>query len=116
MAQIRRGGVDRIVGHYGIGLLAATVTRNLSQAGLLAILLFVPIVLVSGIHTPNEGLARWFQIIVSFNPLSHFIDLTYGILLRGAGLDIVWKHLLYMASLGGAMFGFSVWRFRRQFE
>jgi len=53
---------------------------------------------------------------VSFNPLSHFIDLTYGILLRGAGLDIVWKHLLYMASLGGAMFGFSVWRFRRQFE
>ena len=100
----------------GLGLLAATLTRNLSQAGLLAILLFLPIVLVSGIHTPIEVMSRWFQVLVSLNPLAHYIDLTYGILLRGAGLDIIWKHVLYMASLGGLVFGFSVWRFRRQFE
>ena len=100
----------------GLGLLAATVTRNLSQAGLLAILLFLPIVLVSGIHTPIEVMSPWFQILVSLNPLAHYIDLTYGILLRGAGLDIIWKHVLYMASLGGLVFGFSAWRFRRQFE
>ena len=100
----------------GLGLLAATVTRNLSQAGLLAILLFIPITLVSGIHTPLEGMSHWFQIIVWFNPLSHYIDMTYGVLLRGAGFNILWKHVLYMASLGGLVFGFSVWRFRRQFE
>ena len=100
----------------GLGLLAATVTRNLSQAGLLAVLLFLPIVLVSGIHTPIEVMSPWFRTIVSFNPLAHYIDLTYGILLRGAGLDIIWKHVLYMAVLGGSVFGFSVWRFRRQFE
>ena len=100
----------------GLGLLAATLTRNLSQAGLLAVLLFLPIVLVSGIHTPIEVMSRWFQVLVSLNPLAHYIDLTYGILLRGAGLDIIWKHVLYMASLGGLVFGFSVWRFRRQFE
>lgn len=100
----------------GLGLLAATLTRNVSQAGLLAILLFVPILLVSGIHTPIEGLTPWFRTVVWFNPLSHYIDVTYGILLRGAGLDIVWKHVLYMASLGGLVFGFSVWRFRRQVE
>jgi len=100
----------------GLGLLAATLTRNMSQAGLLAILVFLPIVLVSNIHTPLEVMSPWFHRLVSLNPLAHYIDLTYGILLRGAGLAIMWKHVLYMASLGGLVFGVSVWRFRRQFE
>jgi ABC-2 type transport system permease protein len=74
----------------GLRLLAATVTRNMSQAELLAILIFLPIVLVSNIHTPLEVMPPWFQRVVSLNPLAHYIDLTYGILLRGAGLDILW--------------------------
>ncbi len=100
----------------GLGLFAATVTRNLSQAGLLAIFLFVPIILFSGIHTPDEGMPGWLHTIVLFNPMAHYIDATYSILLRGAGLDLVWDSVLAMALLGAAVFGFGVWRFRRQFE
>lgn len=100
----------------GLGLFAATVTRNLSQAGLLAIFLFVPIILFSGIHTPDEGMPPWLHVIVLFNPMAHYINATYSILLRGAGLDLVWDSVLTMALLGGAIFGFAVWRFRRQFE
>jgi ABC-2 type transport system permease protein len=100
----------------GLGLFIATVTRNLSQAGMLAIFTFVPIILFSGIHTPDEGMPRWLHAIVLFNPLAHYIDATYSILLRGAGLDLVWDSVLAMALLGGAVFSFGVWRFRRQFE
>lgn len=100
----------------GLGLFIATVTRNLSQAGMLAIFTFVPIILFSGIHTPHEGMPRWLHMIVLFNPLAHYIDATYSILLRGAGLDLIWDSVLAMALLGGAVFGFGVWRFRRQFE
>lgn len=100
----------------GLGLFIATVTRNLSQAGLLGIFLFVPIILFSGIHTPHEGMPGWLHIIVLFNPLAHYIDATYSILLRGAGLDLIWDSVLAMALLGGTLFGFGVWRFRRQFE
>ncbi len=100
----------------GLGLFIATVTRNLSQAGLLGIFLFVPIILFSGIHTPHEGMPRWLHIIVLFNPLAHYIDATYSILLRGAGLDLIWDSVLAMALLGGTLFGFGVRRFRRQFE
>jgi ABC-2 type transport system permease protein len=100
----------------GLGLFAATVTRNLSQAGLLAIFLFVPIILFSGIHTPDEGMPRWLHTIVLFNPMSHYIDATYSILLRGAGLDLIWDSVLVMGMLGSTVFAFGVWRFRRQFE
>ena len=100
----------------GLGLFIATVTRNLSQAGMLAIFTFVPIILFSGIHTPHEGMPRWLHAIVLFNPLAHYIDATYSILLRGAGLDLVWDSVLAMALLGGGVFGIGVWRFRRQFE
>jgi ABC-2 type transport system permease protein len=38
-----------------------------------------------------------------------------GIMLKGVGLDILWPSVLGMFLLGGAVFGFGTWRFRRQF-
>jgi ABC-2 type transport system permease protein len=48
-------------------------------------------------------------------PLYYFIDASYGILLRGAGLDIVWDSMAGMTLLGGLALGLGMWRFRRQF-
>jgi ABC-2 type transport system permease protein len=50
------------------------------------------------------------------SPLRYFVEITHGILLKGAGLNILWVSVLAMVVLGAAMFGFGMWRFRRQFE
>jgi ABC-2 type transport system permease protein len=50
------------------------------------------------------------------SPLRYFVEITHGILLKGAGLSILWDSVLPMALLGGVLFGFGLWRFRRQFE
>jgi len=55
---------------------------------------------------------RWAMII---SPLYYFNEMSYAILLKGAGIDIIWDSLLGLAILGGAFFNFGVWRFRRQF-
>ena len=44
------------------------------------------------------------------SPLYYFIEMGYSILLKGAGLDVLWDSLL-----GAGIFGFGVRRFRRQF-
>lgn len=37
-------------------------------------------------------------------------------MLKGAGLEILWPSVFAMLCLGGATFGFGMWRFRRQFQ
>jgi ABC-2 type transport system permease protein len=44
-----------------------------------------------------------------------FNKITYAILLKGAGVDILWDSLFGLSVLGGVFFSFGVWNFRRQF-
>lgn len=100
----------------GVGLFAATVTRNQAQVGMMTILVVAPMLLLSGITTPYEAMPPWVQSVMLLSPLRYYIDVTYGVLLKGAGMDILWRPVLAMVCLGGATFGFGMWRFRRQFE
>jgi len=100
----------------GLGLFAATITRNQAQVGMMSLLVVAPMLLLSGITTPFEAMPPWVQSVMALSPLRYYIQVTYGILLKGVGAAVLWKSILAMAVLGGALFGFGVWRFRRQFQ
>jgi ABC-2 type transport system permease protein len=97
-------------------LAAATLARNQAQVGLMTLLVVGPILLLSGLMAPVEAMPEWVRQLMMLSPLSYFIEITHGILLKGAGLSILWYSALKMALLGAALFGFGMWRFRRQFE
>ena len=48
------------------------------------------------------------------NPISHFATIARGVLLKGAGLEAVWPHMLALVGFAVALVGFSAWRFRKQ--
>lgn len=96
----------------GLGLFAATVTKNQAQVGMVALLVVSPMLLLSGITTPFEAMPPWVQVLMALSPLRYYIDITYGILLKGAGLELLWDSTLAMAALGAALFGLGLWRFR----
>lgn len=100
----------------GLGMFAATLARNVAQMGLLAVLMVVPLILVSGTWTPPEAMPVWMRAATYVSPMRHYIDLTYGILFKGAGLDLLWDSVVAIAVLGGAVFTFGLWRFRQQLE
>jgi ABC-2 type transport system permease protein len=100
----------------GFGLVAATVTRNQAQVGMITLFLVGPMMLLSGVTTPYESMPKLVQMIMAISPLRYYIDITYGVLLKGAGLDILWKSVGAMVLLGGGLFAFGMWRFRRQFD
>lgn len=100
----------------GLGLVAATFARSSGQVGMIVLLMVMPIVMLSGTRTPLESMPQWLQYLIALFPMRHFIEITYGILLRGAGLDILGDSVLWMALIGTVLFGIGLWRFRRQFE
>lgn len=99
----------------GLGLVAATFTRRTGQVGMLVLLIVMPVVMLSGIRTPWESMPAWLRAVMTLSPLHHFIEIAYGILLRGAGLPVLWDSVAAMALLGGLLFAGGVVRFRRQF-
>ena len=100
----------------GFGLVAATMAKNQAQVGMMTLFVVGPMLLLSGLTSPYESMPQWVQTVMTFSPLRYYIDITYGVMLKGAGLDLLWKPVVAMLLLGGALFGFGMWRFRRQFQ
>jgi ABC-2 type transport system permease protein len=100
----------------GLGLLVATYARNAGQVGMRTLLVVMPVVVLSGTYTPLESMPAALRNLMQISPLRHFIEIAYGILLRGAGWDTLWDSALAMALLGSGLFALGMWRFRRQFQ
>lgn len=100
----------------GLGLFIATVTRNLAQTAMLGILVLAPMIFLSGVWTPPEAMPPGVRQMMYASPLYYYMDASYGILLKGAGLDVLWRSVLGIAVLGSIFGGFGLWRFRRQFD
>lgn len=98
----------------GLGLYIATLSRNLAQAAMLAIFILMPMIFLSGAWTPPEAMPAGLREAMYLSPLYYFIEMGYGILLKGAGLDVLWDSLLGLTLLGIGIFVFGVRRFRRQ--
>lgn len=100
----------------GFGLFIAAISRNLGQVSMLVILLLMPILLLSGAWTPPEAMPSGLRYAMFASPLFYFIELGYGILLKGVGLAVLWDSILSLALLGSIILSLGVWRFRRQFD
>ena len=99
---------------YSVG--AATIARNQAEVGLLIMLILAPMLLLSGIWTPPEAMPEMLRYLMAISPLYYFIDISYGIFLKGSGLDILWEPIVGMAVIGSINFSLGMWRFRKQFQ
>ncbi|HLU78432.1 MAG TPA: ABC transporter permease [Burkholderiaceae bacterium] len=96
-----------------MGIFMATVARSMPQFGLLLVLVFLPLQLLSGGSTPRESMPELVQWVMLAAPTTHFVSLSQAILYRGAGLETVWQAFLALFLIGSVLFTFSLSRFRR---
>jgi ABC-2 type transport system permease protein len=96
-----------------LGLAIAVVARNLGQAVLLLLLVFYPMVLLSGAFTPPESMSAAMRLAGEISPVRHYVDFGYQVLFKGNGLFYVWPQLAWILALGVAVFTISVRRFSR---
>ncbi|GIG23842.1 ABC transporter permease [Cellulomonas denverensis] len=96
----------------GIGVLISTVSQNAGQAIQTAILVLLPQILLSGMLFPLDAMPGGVRWIGYCLPLTYFIELAQGVMVRGAGIDSLWLPLVVLAGMAVAVFGLAVWRFR----
>jgi ABC-2 type transport system permease protein len=95
-----------------IGIFLGTVAHSMPQLGLLFMLVYLPMNMLSGSNTPLESMPPWLATAMQASPSTHFVSFAQSILYRGAGLDVVWPEFLAVAGIGGLFFGLAIMRFR----
>jgi len=95
-----------------IGIFLGTVARSMPQLGLLYMLVYMPMNMLSGSNTPLESMPAWLATVMQASPSTHFVSFAQSILYRGAGIEVVWPEFLAVALIGGLFFSFAILRFR----
>ena len=95
-----------------IGIFLGTVARSMPQLGLLYMLVYMPMNMLSGSNTPLESMPAWLATVMQASPSTHFVSFAQSILYRGAGIEVVWPEFLAVALIGGLFFSVAILRFR----
>lgn len=103
-----------ILASLGIGLLISTVAANQVQALQMTLLVFLPSMLLSGFIFPRESMPWIISALGYLVPLTYFLEILRGIVLRGVGLTELWQPVLAVTVFGLLLISLSVIRFRRK--
>ncbi len=95
-----------------IGIFLGTITNSMPQLGLLFMLVFLPMNMLSGSNTPLESMPYWLSTIMELSPSTHFVSFAQSILYRGAGLGVVWPQFVAVGLVAALFLALALWRFR----
>lgn len=96
-----------------IGIFLGTIAGSMPQLGLLYLLVFLPMNMLSGSNTPLESMPPWLATLAEASPSTHFVSFAQAILYRGAGFAVVWPEFMIVALIGGVFLGLALLRFRK---
>ena len=82
-----------IAANLAVGFTFSTIARNQLQAMQLTFFFFLPSMLLTGFMFPFRGMPNWAQAIGEALPLTHFLRIVRGILLKGNGVSEIGQHL-----------------------
>lgn len=99
-----------------LGVFLSTLAKSQFQAMQMAFFTFLPQILLSGFMFPYAGMpkaAQWFAEVL---PLTHFLRLVRGIMLRGAGLAELWPALAALAAFTAVVLSIAVTRVHKRLD
>ncbi len=82
-----------IICNLAIGFLISTVAKNQTQALQMSVFVLLPSLMLTGFMFPFQGMPYWAQMIGRCIPLTYFLKIVRGIMLKGADFVDIWPHL-----------------------
>jgi ABC-2 type transport system permease protein len=102
-----------IIANLGLGLFISTLARAQAQAMQASFFFLLPNVLLSGFMFPREAMPIAAREIGLLLPLTYFLQIQRGIILKGVGLVELWPQLLMLGGFALLFFTFSTLRFQK---
>jgi len=105
-----------IAANLAMGITFSTIAKNQLQAVQMTFFFFLPSILLSGFMFPFRGMPRWAQMLGEVLPLTHFLRIVRGILLKGNGITDVSLQLWQLALFALIALTIGIKRYRRTLD
>ena len=99
-----------------LGVFISTMAKSQFQAMQMAFFTFLPQILLSGFMFPFDGMPLFAQWLAEVFPLTHFLRLIRGIMLRNAGMGEMWIELAALGAFVVVVMGIASARFRKTLD
>jgi ABC-2 type transport system permease protein len=105
-----------IAANLAVGITFSTVAQNQLQAMQLTFFFFLPSILLSGFAFPFRGMPVWAQAVGEVLPITHFLRIVRGIMLKGNGLEDVAPEIWPIALFAAVALIIAVNRYRQTLD
>ncbi len=105
-----------IAANLAMGITFSTLAKNQLQAVQMTFFFFLPSILLSGFMFPFRGMPGWAQAIGELLPLTHFLRIVRGILLKGNGFEEVILQLWQIALFAVIVLAIAIKRYRKTLD
>jgi len=105
-----------IAANLTLGITFSSIARNQLQAMQMTFFFFLPSILLSGFMFPFRGMPEWAQAIGNVLPLTHFLQLVRGILLKGDTLHELWPQLWPILAFMAAVLALGLRFYKRTLD
>ena len=103
------------LGSLGMGVLISNLSESQMQAMYLAVfIVLIPAIILSGLMLPRDGMPAFTYWFGEFMPVTHFLEITRGIMLKGVDATILWGSIWPMIALSIVYFAASVFTFKKK--
>ncbi len=105
-----------ILANLTLGLMISTKAQSQFQAMQMTFFVFLPSILLSGFMFPFVGMPKVVQWLAEVLPLTHFLRLIRGVMLRGASLAEMWIDVLALVAFTAVMMSAAILRFHKRLD
>jgi ABC-2 type transport system permease protein len=97
-------------------MLISTFASNQMQAMMVMVIVLLPSILLSGFIFPREAMPGVISSIGYFIPLTYFLDIIRGIMLKGVGMAFLWDDVAALCIFTVLILSIAVLRFRKSLD
>jgi ABC-2 type transport system permease protein len=105
-----------IVGSLALGFLISTAAQSQLQAMQMSFFYILPSILLSGFMFPFRGMPGWAQALGEIIPVTHFLRVVRGALLKGQDLGDMWRELAALLAFVCVVTALAMARYRRTLD